>query len=126
MDFGFRAHLWGEEIALSIQLKLLCEGEPIAQDKTVDESYRRFYFRNLAPVFRGGYAHLPLKRLLSFSIRSGNDIFTAWEDFFKSRKWVTDNKNKWRCGAHAIISLWDNVNTNINGSENIEKAQDMS
>jgi len=126
MDFGFRAHLWGEEIALSIQLKLLCEGEPIAQDKTVEESYRRFYLRNLAPVFSGGYAHLPLYRLPSFLIKSGEDIFTAWEEFFESRKWVMENKKNWKCDVHAITSLWDNVNTNINSDENIEKTQDLS
>jgi hypothetical protein len=125
MDFGFRAHLWGEEIALSLQLKLLCEGEPIAQDKTVEKSYRRFYLRNLAPVFRGSYAHLPLYRLPSFLLK-GEDIITAWEEFFESRKWVTDNKNKWKRDVLAITSLWDNVNANINDGENIEKDQDLS
>jgi len=123
MDFGFRSHLWGEEIALSLQLRLLCEGEPIAQDKTVKESYRRFYLRNLAPVFNGSYAHLPIYRLPSFLFK-GEDIVSAWEEFFISRKWVTENKNKWRCGAHAVTGLWDNVNTNTNDGENIEKERD--
>jgi len=124
MDFGFRAHLWGEEMALSLQLKLLCEGEPIAQDKTVEQSYRRFYLRNLAPVFRDNYAHLPLYRLPSFLFKSGEDIITAWEEFFESRKWVMDNKKKWKCSVHDITSLWDNVNTNP--GENSEKEQEQS
>jgi len=124
MDFGFRAHLWGEKIALSLQLRVLCEGELIAQDKTVEQSYRRFYLRNIAPVFNGSYAHLPLYRLLPFFAKSGEDIFTAWQEFFESRKWVADNKRKWRYGVHDITNLWDKVNTN--NDVNIEEEQEIS
>jgi hypothetical protein len=124
MDFGFRAHLWGEEIALSLQLKVLCEGEPIAQDKAVDQSYRRFNLRNIAPVFIGGYDHLPLNCFLSFWVKSGEDILSAWAEFSESRKWVMENKKNWKFDVHTITGLWDNVN--INGKENIDKAQDLS
>jgi hypothetical protein len=109
MDFGFRSHLWGEEIALSLQLKLLCEGDPPAEDYTVEESYCRFYLKNLAPVFRGDYAHLPLYRFPDFLFKSGEDIFSAWEEYLKSRKWVKKNKFRWTCDARAVTNLWDNA-----------------
>ncbi|MCL2245354.1 MAG: hypothetical protein FWC03_12950, partial [Treponema sp.] len=43
MDFGFRAHLWGEEIALNLQVKLLYDGEIPGVDYSVDTYYRHFY-----------------------------------------------------------------------------------
>jgi len=107
MDFGFRAFLWGEEIALNLQLKLSCDAEIPVENYTVEDSYRRFYLKNLAPVFRSDYAHLPLYRFLSFFGKSGGDIFSAWEEFKESRKWVTINKFRWRCGARDVTKRWD-------------------
>jgi len=109
MDFGFRAHLWGEEIALSLHLKLLCEGDLPAEDYTIDKSYKRFYLKNLAPVYHGDYAHLPLYRFPPFFFSSGEDFTSAWKEFSEGRKWVTKNKFRWRSGARAITSRWDNI-----------------
>jgi hypothetical protein len=107
MDFGFRAHLWGEEIALSQQLKLSYDGAIPAEDNTAEASYRRFYLKNLAPVFRGDYAHLPLCRFPGYFFRSGEDPFAAWEDFSESRRWVKTNRFRWRCDARTITERWD-------------------
>ena len=109
MDFGFRACLWGEEIALSLHLKLLCEEDLPAEDCTVEESYKRFYLKNLAPVFHGDYAHLPLYRFPPFFFSSGEDLFSAWKEFSEGRKWVTKNKFRWRCDARAVTGRWDNI-----------------
>jgi hypothetical protein len=107
MDFGFRSFLWGEEIALSLQLKVSCEGEMPVEDFTLEESYRRFYLKNLAPVFRSDYAHLPLYRFPSFFSKSGEDLFSAWDDFKETRKWVTKNKFRWKCDAKGVTARWD-------------------
>ncbi|MCL2243193.1 MAG: hypothetical protein FWC03_01840 [Treponema sp.] len=109
LDFGFRSFLWGEEIALSSQLKLLCEGNLPVEDRTVEESYKRFYIKNLAPEFRSDYAHLPLYRFLPFMLKTGEDFFSAWEEFSEGRKWVIRNKFRWRCDAHSVIKNWDNI-----------------
>jgi len=107
MDFGFRAFLWGEEISLNIQLKLSFDAEIPVENYTVEESYRRFYLKNLAPVFLSDYAHLPLYRFPSFLGKSGKSIFCAWEEFSESRKWVKKNKYRWRCDAREVTKLWD-------------------
>ena len=107
MDFGFRACLWGEEISLSLQLKLSCDAEIPVENYTVEESYRRFYLKNLAPVFRSDYAHLPFYRFPSFLVKSGENFFSAWEEFSESRKWVTKNKFRWRCDARGVTKRWD-------------------
>jgi len=113
MDFGFRAHLWGEEIALNAQLKLSYDGEMLSEDNTVEESYRQFYLKNLAPVFKNDYAHLPLYRFPGFFCKSGEDIFAAWNDFKKARKWVITNKYRWKKDTRAVTSRWDMSNFGV-------------
>jgi hypothetical protein len=107
MDFGFRAHLWGEEIALNLQLKLSYDGELPSENYTVEDSYRRFYLKNLAPVFRSDYAHIPLYRFPAFLKNSGEDLLSAWEEFSESRKWVTKNKYRWKCDARVVTNRWE-------------------
>jgi hypothetical protein len=107
LDFGYRAYLWGESIALSLHLKLLCEGDIGAEDTIIDESYRQFFLKNLAPVYQGEYAHLPFYRFPPYLLRSGDDIFTAWHDFSKSREWIKTNKLRWRYDTSTVAGLWD-------------------
>jgi hypothetical protein len=107
MDFGFRAYLWGEEIRLTQQTKLSYDGDMPPEDNTAEASYRRFYLKNLAPVFRGDYAHLPLRRFPAYLFQSGGDPFAAWEDFSESRRWVKTNRYRWRCDARSVTERWD-------------------
>ena len=109
MDFGFRAFLWGEEIALNLHFKLSYDGELPSEDLTVEENYRRFYLKNLAPVFRRDYAHLPFYRFPSFFGKSGEDIFTAWEEFKECRRWVKKNRFRWKRDARGVTGIWDPV-----------------
>jgi len=106
LDFGFRAFLWGEEIALNLHLKLCYDGEMPAEETTVEESYRKFNLKNLAPVYRNNYAHLPYYRFLPFFTKSGIDIFGAWKEFKEGRKWVIKNKYRWRSDTASVINLW--------------------
>jgi len=112
MDFGFRAFLWGEEIALNLHFKLFYDGELPSEDFTVEENYRQFYLKNLAPVFRHDYAHLPFYKFPSFLGKSGEDILTAWEEFKESRRWVRKNKFRWKHDARGVTGLWDSVSKN--------------
>ncbi|MDR1588040.1 MAG: hypothetical protein LBS57_11340 [Treponema sp.] len=107
MDFGFRARLWGEEICCGLQVKLSYDGEPRPEDNTAEESYRRFYFKNIAPIFRGDYAHLPFRRFPAYLLSSGEDPFTAWGDFVESRRWIKTNRFRWRSDAKALVDRWD-------------------
>ncbi|MDR1837709.1 MAG: hypothetical protein LBQ89_08640 [Treponema sp.] len=115
MDFGFRACLWGEEIALNLHIKLSYDSQIPSENYTVEESYRRFYLKNLAPVFRRDYAHLPLYRFPAFLRKSGEDVFLAWEEFSQTRKWVAGNKFRWRCDARGVTVRWNNLNAPAGG-----------
>ncbi|MDR1900406.1 MAG: hypothetical protein LBQ55_10390 [Treponema sp.] len=109
MDFGFRAHLWGEEIVSTQHVKIAYEGDTPVEDSTVGESYRRFYLKNLAPVFRGGAASLPILRFPGYLIRSGGDPLAAWEDFSESRRWVKTNRYRWTADARGIAESWEDA-----------------
>jgi hypothetical protein len=106
MDFGFRAYLWGEEIRCTQLVRLCYDGEVPAEDSTAEASYRRFYLKNLAPVFRGDSAHIPLRRFPGYFARTGFDPFAAWEDFSAARKWVRTNRYRFRTDAQIITDRW--------------------
>jgi hypothetical protein len=116
MDFGFRACLWGEEISVTQHVKLSSEGEIPATDSTIDESYRRFYLKNIAPVFRGDHAHLPWRRFPGYLAKSGWDIFGAWEEFTEARRWVATNRSRWKYDARIVNELWEDVGAPKEGS----------
>jgi hypothetical protein len=107
MDFGIRSWLWGEEIASSLQLKFSCEDELPVEDSTIENSYRRFYLKNLAPLLKNDYAKLPYYLFPAFKIKSGIDFFTGLEEFKQCREWVKKNKYRWRHDAKGVVDLWD-------------------
>jgi hypothetical protein len=109
MDFGFRAFLWGEEIAYNLHYKVSYDSELPSEDFTAEDSYRRFYFKNIAPAFRRDYARLPFIKFLSFLNKSEDDFFLAWEEFLNSRKWVKKNKYRWRTDARGVTQKWNDT-----------------
>ncbi|MDR2136284.1 MAG: hypothetical protein LBO76_06690 [Treponema sp.] len=115
MDFGFRSFLWGEEIRVTQHVKLLCEGPVPVTDSTVDEGYRRFYLKNIAPLFHAGHARLPWRRFPAYLSSSGWDIFGAWEEFSDARRWVRDNCFRWKCDAATLNDRWENVDPDAAG-----------
>jgi hypothetical protein len=106
MDLGFRAHLWGEEIRCTQLIRLSRDGDTSPEDTTADAGYRRFYLRNLAPVFRKDAAHVPLRFFPSYYFRTGGGIFSAWEEFRENRQWVSDNAPRFKQDARNLATLW--------------------
>jgi len=106
MDFGFRAHLWGEEISATQMMKVSYETDPPPEDTSVGGDYRRFYLKNIAPIFRKDSAHLPLRRFPSFLLQSREGLFDACKNFSEGRRWVHANRFRWRCDPRTIASLW--------------------
>jgi hypothetical protein len=116
MDFGFRAYLWGEEIRSTQLIRLSYNGEVPPEDSTAEESYRHFYLKNLAPVFRRDSGYLPLRRFFSYLFRAGEDPFVAWSDFSSARRWVYDNRYRFRGDARTVTGRWDHPNGSAAGS----------
>ncbi|MCL1993134.1 MAG: hypothetical protein FWG66_09315 [Spirochaetes bacterium] len=109
MDFGFRAWLWGEKISLSGQMKLSYDGQMPIVDSTVEESYRRFYLKNMMPIFRGEYARLPLFRFPGYMMKFKEGPIALWKEFSECRQWVKANRSRWCKDVRALISGWAKI-----------------
>jgi hypothetical protein len=107
MDLGFRAHLWGEDIRCTQLIRLSYDGESSPEDTTADAGYRRFYLRNLAPVFRNEAAYIPLRLFSSYYYRTGGSPLAAWEEFKENRKWVSKNARRFKRDARNLAMLWE-------------------
>ena len=107
LDFGFRAHLWGERISISSSFRLSYDGEVPREDITPDASYIKFYLKNLAPVFRKDEAFLPVSRFFSYARRSGTNLLDAWSYFRMVRKWVRLNKFRFTRDASGLTRDWE-------------------
>jgi hypothetical protein len=114
MDFGFRSCLWGEEIASTQLIKLSYEGPIPPEDTTLGESFFVFYLKNLAPVFKGDYAHIPLRRFPGYFKKRG-DLLAAWEEFIAARNWVKTNRYRFVSDARAIAGRF--VSTGDGGAD---------
>jgi hypothetical protein len=118
MDFGFRAHLWGEEISVTQALKLTYETSVPVADYSPGLDYLRFYLKNIAPIFRNDNAVLPLRRFPSYLFQTDGNIFSAWKDFADSRRWVHLNCFRWRGDSRTISSRWNRADEEINANGN--------
>ncbi|AEF85981.1 conserved hypothetical protein [Treponema primitia ZAS-2] len=107
LDFGFRAHLWGEEIRSTQLIRLSYDGEAEAEDTTTDSNYRRFYLKNLAPVFHRDSAHIPISLFPAYFLKTGGEIGAAWGEFNRNRLWVRANRYRFRRDARILTSLWE-------------------
>ena len=107
VDFGFRSRLWGEDIATTQLVKLSYQWDVPEKDSSAGDSYKRFFLKNLAPVFRHDYAHIPLRSFLGYIRKMGGELFTAWEEFSAARKWVEINRYRFKSDARSIVEQWD-------------------
>ncbi len=107
MDFGFRSHMWGERIICNTALKMRYLIDVHPEDTTRDESYKRFFLKNLSIRFTNDYGTIPVSRFLRFYFRSGTGFFAAVKEFRKVREWVSINKYRFKRDARSITELWE-------------------
>lgn len=107
LDFGFRAYMWGESIYClpSLRVQHLSHLEP--DDTTPDESYRRFYLKNLAISYQGDHARLPLRKLPAYFARTRGGLIHSYKLFREIRRWVNQNKFRFRQNARSVTDLWE-------------------
>ena len=107
MDFGFRAHLWGEKILCLRDFRLSPGDSVTAEDLTPDAGYRAFFLKNLAVRFTGDRGVLPLGRFASFYFRCGCGLLTAVREFRRVRSWVEKNGYRFRMDSSSVTELWE-------------------
>ena len=107
MDFGFRSHMWGESIVANTSIKINYQNEIPFEDTTVDENYKLFFLKNLSIRFTGDAGYLPLSRFISYWLRTRSSIFSSISEYKLIRKWVKQNKYRYKSDARSITEFWD-------------------
>jgi hypothetical protein len=107
LDFGFRSWLWGEEIKLSQALRVGYEEAPNVEDSTPDRYYKWFWLKNLAPLFHGDHAAIPMRRYWSYLRRRGGSPLQALQEFRAALDWVALNRFRFRSDASSLVDLWE-------------------
>ena len=106
LDFGFRAHMWGYTIHIDPQLLVSSANEPI-EDATPDESYKRFFLKNLSVQFSADQAALPISRFPGFALKTGGGLYNNWRLFREVRNWVRENRYRFKQDARRVTELWE-------------------
>jgi hypothetical protein len=107
LDFGFRAHMWGEQLLCSTSLRIRYLGEHEAEDTTPDESYGRFYLKNLAVRFDSDAGSLPLSRFLSYAGKRGGSPIARIKEFREASEWVKTHRFRFCRDARSVTELWE-------------------
>ena len=107
LDFGFRAHLWGMEILISNLYKMKYAGACPLEDISADDSYIKFYLKNLAPIVGKKGGSLPWYLFFSYAIRSGLNPFKAYKYFKAVQDWVHINKYRFVKSPQDLICKWE-------------------
>ena len=107
MDFGLRAYTWGETIRSTDMVKIVRSAGLAVRDIVIGASYRRFYLKNLSPVYRADAAHLPLRQFPLFLVNSGVPLPDAWNEFSVARTWVSLNAYRWKCDVRTLFQNGD-------------------
>ncbi len=111
MDMGFRGYLWGESLILNKSLKIGYMTAPPPEDAAADESYSRFFLKNLAVKYRRDSAYLPGVVFLRYLFRSGYGLFKALREFRRVRDWVSQYRYRFKQDSKGVIELWDMENS---------------
>lgn len=107
LDFSARSLLWGEKIVVSPAFRLsYAENEPIT-DTTVDSSYFQFYLKNIAPVYKTDYGYIPINLFFQYKRNSAYTWNKAYSLFKIARKWVSQNKFRFKFDIHQLIEQWE-------------------
>lgn len=107
MDFGFRSHMWGEEILGSTLVRASYSSRTVPEDQTADaQSYPRFFLRNLLPRVENSGARLPKHKLLSFVLRTGVGLAAGRRLFKEAQRWVDKNSERFHRDARSLVNQW--------------------
>jgi hypothetical protein len=110
MDFGFRAHMWGQRIICDTSFELAYSGEVIPEDNTPDASYKVFYLKNIAiklgriedrPIGR-----LPFYKFFVYMVHSDTGPIYSLKEFLSVRNWLRANRERFVHDSRSLVEGW--------------------
>lgn len=109
LDLGFRMYLSNSKILILTSFKIKYATDIAAEDVSADDSYVKFYLKNLAPILDKKGLRLPYTIFLPYLKKSGVNFLTAYRQFKTARQWVKINKNNFQKSPYKLISEWEPV-----------------
>ncbi len=110
MDFGFRAHMWGERIACNTSLELSYSGEVIPEDNTPDASYKVFYLKNIAlklgRIQDRPIGKLPWYKFFVYMMHSDTGPIYSFKEFLSVRSWIRANRERFVQDSRSLVAGW--------------------
>lgn len=106
IDFGFRSFLWGEEIQLCSDIHVRYLGTVHSEDVTPDESYKRFYLKNIYVKYKKGRGYIPYYKFLHYLFHSNTGPISSCKEFLNVKKWVHENSSQFKNNAQNLIAQW--------------------
>ncbi len=106
LDFGFRTFLWGEEILINTHFKVKYLSSIPVEDTSYDDSYTRFYIKNLRPTVANGKAYIKFDVFFSYMKGMGFNPFMAYNYFKIGANWVKKNQKRFTVPPYDLISNW--------------------
>lgn len=107
VDFFMRAWLWGESCVIMPSLRMIYEGDIPVEDSTINNSYLRFFLKNVSPQIKTTYAYIPIKSFFPYLISSRQNFIEAATHFFDARLWVEKNKDRFKYDIKSLIDFWN-------------------
>ncbi|MGP1415737.1 MAG: hypothetical protein ACTTJ6_07430 [Treponema sp.] len=109
LDFGFRTFLWGEEIAINTHFKVKYLSNIPIEDTSHDDSYTRFYIKNLRPTVANGKAYMKFDVFFSYMKGMGFNPFMAYNYFKVGYDWVKKNQKRFVTPPYELIKNWREI-----------------
>lgn len=109
LDFGFRTFLWGEEIVINTHFKVKYLSAMPIEDTSHDDSYTRFYIKNLRPTVTNGKAYIKFDVFFSYMKSMGFNPFMAYSYFKVGYDWVKKNQKRFVTPPYELISNWREI-----------------
>lgn len=106
LDFGFRSFLWGEEININTYFKVKYLSALPMEDTSYDDSYTRFYIKNLKPTVSNGKATINFDVFFSYIKSMGLNPFKAYRYFKIALDWVKANEKRFKMSPYELIANW--------------------
>ena len=106
LDFGIRAHRFGESIRITTVLQLSYSDEHPIEDSTPGLDSLRFYLKNENPKFHVDHAFVSPLSFWRFFFGSSCGVLEARRQFIDAKNWVFVNKYKFKKDLKTLIEEW--------------------
>ncbi len=106
LDLSFRSWLWGEKTVISAAFACSYGSERADEISTASQYSNRFFLKNLAPIFVRDHGELPSGAFWRFLPRSSCGFFEAVNQFRDAKRWVKENRYRFRLDSVSLVEKW--------------------